>query len=140
MVEDKPKDVNQKYLTAKIEYMDNVGNMTVEFSELMNTNLTYINSTYIDIFINPVDLTEYKENEKVQPNHLNLTWNATKFENYTLSIHLDFNDSLQISKNLRYDNITFHVINFTDVFKSLNGLYLDHESKNLTKPIPRQMI
>ena len=36
-----------------------------------------------------------------------------------------------------YDNITFHVINNTDIFSSANGLYLDYESKNITSKIKK---
>ena len=90
--------------------------MTIEFSEDMKTNMTLINSTFIDIFINPYDLDEYKELAKEKPTHLNMTWNATQFLNRTLSVKITFNDTLYVSKGIKYDNISFNVINSSDVF------------------------
>ena len=48
----------------------------------MNTNYTLdkLNTTFIDIFITP-----YQDKEFVDKN-VNLTWNATKFENFTLLV------------------------------------------------------
>ena len=49
-------------------------------------------------------------------------------------------NALHISNQEVYDNITFHVINRTNIFTSLSGLPLDFQSKNLTKKIRKQMI
>lgn len=104
----------------------------------MNTNLTYINSTFISIFVNPKDMEDYEQTIIKEPKYLNLTsWNATRFVNRTLNINMTFFDPLQISKFLDYDNISFHVINNSDIFRSANGLVLDLDSKNLTKKIVR---
>ena len=40
-----------------------------------------------------------------------------------------------ISSSLRYDNITFEVINKTDIFISSEGLKLDDGSKTMTLKI-----
>ena len=110
--------------------------MKVKFSERMNTKVVYekLNSTYVDIFITPYLDDGYTDNRNV-----NLTWNTTKFVNETLFIQLNFSDPLMISNQLRYDNITFHVINSSDIFISQNGLLLNHISKNMSSKIPKQM-
>ena len=83
----------------------------------MKNNLTStgfeLNSTFIDIFISPLD-----QNEDLSMRNVNLTWNVTSFNLSSLEIQLNFHTPLNISRNLQYDNITFHVINFTNIFKS----------------------
>ena len=93
-----------------------------------------LNSTYLDIFIIPSDGTD-----GLKQRDLNLTWNATSFNNSSLEIQLNFSSPLNISSNLVYDNITVHVINFTNMFQSQTNLYLDMESKNMTSKVKKQM-
>lgn len=87
----------------------------------MNTNFTIdrinsTNSTVIDIFINSnID----RDSNEIR--NVNLTWDLTSFANTTMEIQLNFSDPIMISNNIKYDNITFHVINFTDIFLSKEG-------------------
>lgn len=110
-----------KRLQAEIESIDSLGLMKVRFSEHMKTNFTNsyfkLNSTFIDIFVTPVDNSNSRQ--------LNLTWNVTSFNNSVLAVQLNFTNPLDISSTRWYDNVTFHVINFTNIFRSSNGLYLD---------------
>ena len=94
-----------------------------------------MNKTYLDIFITPIS-GEHKFVER----KINLTWEAEAFKNKTLEIQLNFDNALDISSLDQYDNITFQIINQTDIFSSLSGNGLDFESKNLTKKIKKQMI
>ena len=55
-------------------------------------------------------------------------------------VQLLFENALHISSLEKYDNITFQIINQTDIFLSLSGLRLDFESKNLTRKLKKQMI
>ena len=114
-----------------------MGLLEINFSHIMNKNLTidYLNLTYLDIFVTPNLLAENNERD------VNLTWDLVSFENKTLLIQLNFSSPLDISASvLHYDNITVHVINFTDIFVSNSGLFLNRESKNLTSKIKKQMI
>ena len=113
-----------------------MGIMKIEFSHEMDTNFTIdrINSTFIDIFINS-DIDQ----DSNEIRNVNLTWNLTSFVNKTLEIQLNFSDPIMISNNVKYDNITFHVINFTDIFLSNEGYVLNEESKNITSKIKKQM-
>ena len=112
--------------------------MQIEFTELMNTNFTlekFMNKTFIDIFVTPIsDDHEYTER------NINLTWEANSFANRTLLVQLLFENALHISSLEKYDNITFQIINQTDIFLSLSGLRLDFEFKNLTRKLKKQMI
>ena len=120
--------------SSYIKSISSLGIMEIEFSEPMKTNLTMdkLNTTFIDIFITP-----YRDNEIDDFRNLNLTWNATKFENYTLLIQLNFSNPLMISDNIIYDNITFHVINETEIFVSERGLMLDEDSKRMNSVIDK---
>ena len=96
-----------------------MGLMKIEFSHEMNTNFTLkkinstsLNSTVVDVFITPVD---YLEEVNIKRD-VNLTWNVTSFENKYLEIQLNYSSPLSISVLDNYDNITFHVKNFSDFF------------------------
>ena len=41
---------------ASIFSIDSLGNMTIKFSENMNQNMEFINSTFIDIYVNPKNI------------------------------------------------------------------------------------
>ena len=70
----------EKKFSAKIKHVSQLGIMTIEFSELMNTNssMKFINETYIDVFVTPLEEGESRQ--------LNLTWELIKFVNKTLKI------------------------------------------------------
>ena len=124
--------------SARIHSINSIGLMMIKFSENMKTNMTLtgseLNSTYLDIFITPSDGID-----GLKQRDLNLTWNATSFNNSSLEIQLNFSSPLNISSNLVYDNITVHVINFTNMFQSQTNLYLDMVSKNMTSKVRKQM-
>lgn len=123
-----------KRISAYIKSVNSLGLMNIQFSRNMNTTkiMKKLNTTYVDIFITP-----YETGEDYQARNLNLTWNITSFENQTLLVQLDFENPIMISSSMRYDNITFDVINKTDIFISNDGLKLDDESKNLTLKIKK---
>ena len=127
------KEQKEERCFSYIKSISSMGLMEIEFSEKMNTNLTInkLNITYIDIFITPyISLeTEYKD--------VNLTWEVISFKNTTLLVQLNFSNPLMISNNIKYDNITVHVINFTDIFVSDRGLKLNYNSKNMTSKIKK---
>ena len=129
----KKKGQEEERCFSYIKSISSMGLMEIEFSEKMNTNLTInkLNITYIDIFITPyISLeTEYKD--------VNLTWEVISFKNTTLLVQLNFSNPLMISNNIKYDNITVHVINFTDIFVSDRGLKLNYNSKNMTSKIKK---
>ena len=111
-----------------------MGLMKIGFSHKMNSNITkeYLNSTFIDIFVTPVDLYDSAPKRDV-----NLTWEVVSFGNKTLEIQMNYSSPLDISNQKKFDNITFHVINSTDIFRSESGLNLNDLSKNLTSKIKR---
>ena len=125
----------EKKVYAYIKSVNSLGLMNIEFSRNMNVTkvIDQLNDTYVDIFITPY---VYED----QPRNVNLTWNITSFDNQTLLVQLDFENPLLISSSLRYDTITFDVINQTDIFVSTEGLKLDTDSKTLSSKINKQMI
>ena len=131
-----PKPKKKKKCFAFIKSVDSMGLMNIQFSHQMNTNLTIskLNTTFIDIFVTP-----RSESSITTERDVNLTWNATSFQNETLLVQLNFSSPLSISSSMVYDTINFHVINFTDVFMSTDGLVLTESSKNITKMLRKQM-
>ena len=111
-----------------------MGLMKIGFSHKMNTNFTreYLNTTFVDIFVTPIDLYD-----SAPQRDINLTWEVVSFGNQTLEIQLNYSSPLDISSQKKYDNLTFHVINSTDIFRSESGLLLDEQSKNVTQRIKR---
>jgi len=66
--------------------MDDSGNMTILFSEEMNTTFSkpYLNNSLINIYIQ-----NNKEPEE-KPRNLNFTWDVTSFEGKELKISVGF--------------------------------------------------
>ena len=115
--------------------MDSTGNLTITFSEQMNTNysLQYLNETFIKVYVQPYQQSEPSRN-------LNLTWNVTSFESRDLKINVKFEEPLQISIEKFADKIMFEV-NDTQikVFEAVNQSKV--LSKNITSlSLPKQMI
>ena len=70
-----------------------MGLMKIEFSQSMNiTSLSNLNSSVIDVFINPT-----KDGEDQPPRNVNLTWEAVKFKDKMLEIQMNFSSPLDIS-------------------------------------------
>ena len=83
--------------------MTSLGEMVVLFSTPMNTDfidLTWLNSTYIDLYITPAEDRNHDEGFRVES--VNFTWNVTEygeFDKYSsqMIFKLVFNEPLQIS-------------------------------------------
>ena len=75
----------------------------------MNTervNISWINSTVLDMFIDPFSAQDDSE----EPKDLNFTWKATKFHDKLLEFQLNFSEAIFISPDKQQDKL---VINFT---------------------------
>ena len=70
--------------------------MTITFSEQMNTNfsLPFLNESFVNISVIPVDLGEEYEDDV---RNLNLTWKVNNFSQNVLNISMTFEDPTQIS-------------------------------------------
>ena len=91
----------------------------------MNTEFTknFLNSTYIDIYVQLND-KEIMNDPSFNISFYNLTWKAESFIGRQLRITMNFTNGLYISKGQQFDNIVFHIINETDIFRDTEGKYL----------------
>jgi hypothetical protein len=82
--------------------MDDMGNLTITFSEEMNGNysLKFLNETFIKIYVKA-------KNETGITRNLNLTWNIISFEGKDLKINIKFEKPLEISIRKHADRIVF---------------------------------
>lgn len=98
-------------MSAKISSISNIGLVTVKFNQTMKTdqfNLTNINRTVLDIYIEPSIV--YYDYQKNQSNY-NMTWNVTSFKANILEIQLFLNYPLKISPGSIQDVLHFKLNN-----------------------------
>ena len=91
----------------------------------MNTEYTkkFLNSTFIDIYVQLSD-GEVMNDPSFNISNFNLTWEMESFIGSQLRITMNFTNGLYISKGQQFDNIVFHIINETDIFRDTEGKYL----------------
>ena len=74
------KSVQKNTCSASIQTISSLGNLTIEFSEKMNSNYTFsldkLNSDSIDIYVDPYKEVEDPNNKR----NINLTWSVESFE------------------------------------------------------------
>ena len=104
---------SKKNISAYIRSISPLGVMKIEFNSSMLTdqiNLTHINATVFDIYIDPA-LMRHKTEDSFKMNSINLTWSTLAFFDKQLDIQLLFNDPFAISPLIEQDQIVFHLKN-----------------------------
>ena len=71
-----------------------------------NFNLSFINNSNTDIYVNPANERELDEGFNISK--LNLTWNATSFINNKMIISLNFSSPLDISPLMTRDRLIIY--------------------------------
>jgi hypothetical protein len=108
------------------------------FSTPMKTdivNITHINSSICDIYVEPED-NWHKNIDGFNISRLNLTWNVTGYERDQLNISLKFNNPVDISPKIDQDRIIFHILDLQHFFISETLLMdLSEEYHTLKYPI-----
>ena len=105
------KDKKEVICTAKIEEIDQFGEVLILFNVNMKTevvNITHLNDTIIDMYIEPYNnWTSWTSEFNLTT--LNFTWNVTSYNGKKLFIKLNFYNPEVISPQEVFDNLVFHI-------------------------------
>jgi hypothetical protein len=147
-------------LTAKITSFNLYGDLRIEFSENVNTNLNInlLNSSnsflknetksrelnehfqdLMDIYVKPTDnWINYEENFTM--NAINLTWHATNFSGNILDLKIRFERPLELSPLPQQDTLIIWINPKQVLFKQVQSPFgfLHDNSTVLTTRIPKQ--
>ena len=66
-----------------------------------NINISWINSSNTDIYVQPLDRRQYDDGFNIST--LNLTWKMDSFKNDTMNIKIRFENPLELSPNITQD-------------------------------------
>lgn len=133
-------------LKAKIDSIDYIGNIVIEFSEIVKEaeiyDPSFINETVLDIKVIPHEVTQ-----KTNMSQFDLKWEATDFirekqpikGRSKLLIKLRFSDPLYISQNLIQDTLQVRFLNITNFTSEASNLPLDPEYVVINKSLKPQM-
>lgn len=141
--------VGEERVTAEIEDIDPYGIVTVEFNTYMQTdhvNLTTINSTFLDLYIEPSeDWHLFDDPFSIDPAtnmttpSLNFTWEVISYKRDQMVFNLTFIDPVQISPKVLRDNLVIHVKNVSDIFYARDFRVLHPDNRTLFGEVPKQM-
>ena len=73
-----------------------------------NINKTLINSTLIDVYIQPSDDWHLYDESYIVNQTLNCTWEVSEYENSTMILNLTLLNPLHVSPNIRQDKLFVH--------------------------------
>lgn len=120
--------------------MDQYGLVLIVFNVNITTefvNITEMNTTYIDMFVEPYD-DWYYDVDDFNMTHLNFTWNVTSYHGRKLYIQCNFFSPPTISPKSRFDNLVFHIKEKREFYRSLNeGVNIHNNYTTLRHKIPR---
>ena len=136
---EQPQPRPKRPITALIQSISNRGEVTLEFSEAMNTfgvDLAMINSSAIEMYVMP-DLAT--RDDSLNSSSLNFTWKVVEYNTTKMKIQIKFADSRVISSRGSFDSLVWrakgeHEFEF---FKpAIGDAYLNHTTLHI---IPKQL-
>ena len=71
-----------------------------------NINISWINQTNTQVYVQPQDKREHDENFNISK--LNLTWVIDSYKNETMTINLTFNFPFEISPSIQEDQLVIY--------------------------------
>mmetsp|Transcript_12386 Transcript_12386/g.19281 ORF Transcript_12386/g.19281 Transcript_12386/m.19281 type:complete len:218 (+) Transcript_12386:3359-4012(+) len=100
-------------------------------------NLTDINSTYIDLYLEPADLFIFKPEDLF---HLNFTWEVVEYVGHEMKIQLMFEgpEWVSMSSPSHFDKLVFHIIDPSYFFIS-KTLLENVETRTMMVNVPPQL-
>lgn len=120
---------------ARISKIDQVGNMTILFSQKMDTSTVELNTIAKSM---EIDLSPYFIDDDFDEKLLEFEWEIVSFEDDQMDIKLKFVNPLYISMYLVQD---FIIVKFNDQYllKSLHQNTMHKSSTSIMSQIPKQM-
>jgi hypothetical protein len=94
--------------------------MKVEFNASMYTNFSLgkINSSWVDIYIEPYENPREEPRQVNGTTQFNLTWEVKSFEKQQLFIQINFTSPESISPYMEQDTLVMHIRNESIMFYS----------------------
>ena len=127
--------------TAKIVNVSMIGLVTIQFNTPIREiyNWTHINSSIVDMYIDPSRNREFEEN--FNASQLNFTWQVERILKDYMFIQLNFTNPYEISPETIQDKLVFHVTTpGLPFFKTLRlGETLPLKYQTLKQLVPKQM-
>mmetsp|Transcript_6152 Transcript_6152/g.9892 ORF Transcript_6152/g.9892 Transcript_6152/m.9892 type:complete len:366 (+) Transcript_6152:3401-4498(+) len=117
--------------------------MEIRFNSEMETdglNLTQLNSTLLDIYLEPAQNWHLEEGKDFSVDVLNLTWTVSSYEGTRLLLKLNFTSPAYVSKLIVQDTMVVHVREPRHFFMSREHLVdLSEDHRTLSSKIRKQM-
>jgi hypothetical protein len=124
--------VSDFVVSAMINEIDLFGHTVMSFNTMMKTeyiNTSHINSTNVDIYVEPSNDWHLWDDTFDANSTLNLTWVVDKYEAKQMDINVTFLNPLWISSKIDQDRLIIHVRDPMFFFISAEHLVDLHQDK-----------